>query len=145
MTKMPSYAVPYPGLFWSQYTALGSQTPTPKRSKVLISGVSFRKRSLSQSQKSDVLSYSEPKIAKNFQGFATGEGLERRPRLPGCTMVFPVTTLVEKPAPPKNCWIRHCYVYTEWQIQTIYAYLWYNWFNESLRCWFAGKFSYYLD
>ena len=68
-----------------QYTPLGSQTPTPKRSKVLISGVSFRKRSLSQSQKSDVLSYSEPKIAKNFQGFATGPhwgGLRALPQTP---------------------------------------------------------------
>ena len=44
----------------------------PKRSKVLISGVSFHQRSLSQSQESDVLSYSEHKIATNFQGFAPG-------------------------------------------------------------------------
>ena len=51
---------------------MGSQTQTPKRSKVLISGVSFRQRSLSQSQESDVLSYSERKITKNFQGFAPG-------------------------------------------------------------------------
>ena len=39
---------------------------------MLISGVSFRQRSLSQSQESDVLSYSERKIAENFQGFTPG-------------------------------------------------------------------------
>ena len=33
--------MPYPELFWSWYTCLGSQTQTPKCSKVLISGVSF--------------------------------------------------------------------------------------------------------
>ena len=65
-----SNPVSYPELFWSQYTGLGSQTQTPKCSKVLISGVSFHQRFLSQSQESDVLSYSERKIAKNFQGFA---------------------------------------------------------------------------
>ena len=64
--------VPYPELFWSLYTSLGSQTQTPKRSKVLISGVSFGQHSLSQSQESNVLSYSECKIAKNFQGFTPG-------------------------------------------------------------------------
>ena len=66
------YAVPYPELFWSSYTGLGSQIQTPKRSKVLISGVSFRQRSLSQSQESNVFSYSECKIAKNFQDFVSG-------------------------------------------------------------------------
>ena len=65
-------AVPYPELFWSQYTGLGSQTQTSKRSKVLISGVSLHQCSLSQSQESDVLSYSECKVAKNFQGFTPG-------------------------------------------------------------------------
>ena len=67
-------AVPYPELF-----------QTPKRSKVLISGVSFRQRSLLQSQESDVLSYSECKIAKNFQGFAPGPhwgGLTAPPQTP---------------------------------------------------------------
>ena len=42
--------------------------PPPKVSKVLISGVSVSHRSLSQSHESDVLSYSECKIAKNFPG-----------------------------------------------------------------------------
>ena len=37
--------VPYPELFWSWYTSLGSQAQTPKCSKVLISGVSFHQRS----------------------------------------------------------------------------------------------------
>ena len=57
---------------WRWYTGLESQTQTPKCSKVLISGVSFRQHSLSQSQESNVLSYSERKIAKNFMGFAPG-------------------------------------------------------------------------
>ena len=77
--------MPYPELFWSWYTGLGSQIQTPKRSKVLISGVSFRQRSLLQSQKRDVLSYSERKIAKNFQGFAPGPhwgGLTAPPQTP---------------------------------------------------------------
>ena len=78
-------AVPYPELFWNQYTGLGSQTQTPKRSKVLISSVSFHQRSLSQSQESDVSSYSEHKIAKNSQGFAPGPhwgGLTAPPQTP---------------------------------------------------------------
>ena len=29
------------------------------------------------------------------------------PRLPSCTTVFLLATLVKKPAPPKNCWIQH--------------------------------------
>ena len=67
-----SYSVLYPELFWSQYTGLGSQTQTSKCSKVLISGVSFCQRYLLQSQERDVLSYSECKIAKHFQGFTPG-------------------------------------------------------------------------
>ena len=70
MNSQKLIAVPYPELFWSWYTGLGSQSQTPKCSKVLISGVSFRQHSLSQSQESGVLCYSECKIAKNFQGFA---------------------------------------------------------------------------
>ena len=75
----------YPELFWSQYTGLGFQTQTLKCSKVLISGVSFRQCSLSQNQESDVLSYSEHKIAKNFQGFTPGPhwgGLTALPQTP---------------------------------------------------------------
>ena len=77
--------MPYPELFWSQYTGLGSQTQTPKCSKVLISGVSFCQHSLSRSQESDVLSYSKGKIAKDFQGFAPGPhwgGLTAPPQTP---------------------------------------------------------------
>ena len=40
----------------------------------------------------------------------TGEGWQFHPRLPSCTMVFLLTTLVEKPAPKKHCWIQHCKV-----------------------------------
>ena len=75
----------YPELFWSWCTGLGSQTQTPKCSKVLISGVSFCQHSLLQSQESDVLSYSECKIAKNFQGFTPGPhwgGLIALPQTP---------------------------------------------------------------
>ena len=39
---------------------------------MMISGVNFRQRSLMQSQESDVLNYSERKIAQNVQGFAPG-------------------------------------------------------------------------
>ena len=62
----------YPELFRSPYTGLRSQTQTPKLSKVLIPGVSFRHHWLSQSQESDILSYSECKKAKLFLGFALG-------------------------------------------------------------------------
>ena len=77
--------MPYPELFQSWYTGLGSQTQTPKHSKVLISDVSFCQRSLSQSQESDVLSYSECEIAKNFQGITPGPhwgGLTAPPQTP---------------------------------------------------------------
>ena len=72
-----------------------------------------------QSHESDVLSYSECKIAKSFWGFCPGlhwEGLTASPppppppRLPSSATVFLFATLVEKPALPKNCWIRHCMV-----------------------------------
>ena len=104
------HSVPYPELFWSWYTSLGSQTQTLKHSKVLISAVSFPQHSLSQSQESNVLSYSEYKIAKNFQGFAPVPhwgGLTALPQFPSCMMVFLLNTLIKKPAPPKNCSIQH--------------------------------------
>ena len=44
----------------------------PPNAQVLISGISFCQCSLLQSQESDVLIYSEHKIAKNFQSFAPG-------------------------------------------------------------------------
>ena len=92
----------YPELFWSRYTGLGSQTQTPKRSKVLISGVSFRQHFLSQSQESDALSYSECKIAKNFQGFALG------PHWGGRTV------------PPQTPWLRNGFSprYARWKTGT---------------------------
>ena len=78
-------AVLYPELFWSRYTGLGSQTQTSKLTKVLISSVSFHQCSLLQSLESDVVSYSEHKIDKNFQGFAPGlhwGGLTALPQTP---------------------------------------------------------------
>ena len=50
----------------------GVPNSDPQTLKVLISGVSFRHCSLSQSHESEVLSYSECKIAKIFQDFAPG-------------------------------------------------------------------------
>ena len=53
--------------------------------KSVVSGVSFRQRSLSQSQQSDVLSYSERKNSQNVQGFAPGPhrgGLTAPPQTP---------------------------------------------------------------
>ena len=85
----------------SQCTGLESQTQTPKFSKVLISGVSFRHRLLSQFYESHVLSYSEYKIAKIFRVLPldpTGEVFQRSP-LPDS----PVAQIS-----PKNCWIRRC-------------------------------------
>ena len=38
---------------------------------------------------------------------STGNGLPHSPRLPGCTTVFLLPTLVKKLTPPKNCWIWH--------------------------------------
>ena len=55
-----------------------------------------------------VLSYSECKIAKIIRGFAPGphwRGLTAPPpppRLPWCTTVFLLATLVEKPANPQK-------------------------------------------
>ena len=48
------------------------------------------------------------KISRVLPLDSTGEGLQWCPRLPGCTMVFLLATLVKKLAPPKNCWIWHC-------------------------------------
>ena len=60
----------------------GIPNTTPKLSKVLISGLSFRHRSLSQSHKSDVLSYSECKIVTIFWSFAPGTHWEGLPAPP---------------------------------------------------------------
>ena len=56
----------YPELFWSWYTCLGSQTQTPKLSKVLISGLSFRHHSLLPSHNSNVLSLFRMQNSQNF-------------------------------------------------------------------------------
>ena len=64
-------AVPYLEPFWSQYTALGSQTQarTLKRAK----NNSSRNRQMTiQSHESNVLSYSECRIANVFWGFSPG-------------------------------------------------------------------------
>ena len=85
VVRLSTLSVLYPELFWSWYTGLRSQTQTLKCSKVLISGVTFCQCSLLQSQESNVLSYSECKIAKNFQGFAPGPlwgGLTVLPQTP---------------------------------------------------------------
>ena len=71
------WSVPYPELFWSRYTGLGSQTQTPKLSKVLISGISFRHRLLSQSHESDVLSLFRMQNSQNFQGLCPWTPLGR--------------------------------------------------------------------
>ena len=71
------FAVPYPELFWSRYTGLGSQTQTNKLSKVLISGMSFRQRSLSQSHESDVLSLFRMQNSQNFSGLCPWTPLGR--------------------------------------------------------------------
>ena len=47
---------------------------------MLISGVRFRDRSLSQSHESDIFSYFECKIAKFFRGFVPGSHWRERGR-----------------------------------------------------------------
>ena len=72
---------------------------------MLISGVSFRQRSLSQSQESDVLSYSERKIAKNFQGFAPEPhwgGLTAPPQTPRLSNGFSPGYTLRKTGTPKK-------------------------------------------
>ena len=70
-------SVPYPELFWSRYTGLGSQTQTPKLSKVLIPGISFHHCSLSQSHESDVLSLFTMQNSQHFLGFCPWTRLGR--------------------------------------------------------------------
>ena len=96
----------YPELFWRRYTGLGSQTQTHKLSKVLISGVSFRHRSFSQSHESNVLSYSECKIAEIFQGFAPGPHWVATPLGSPTAQRF-FSLRLSKNSPQKYCWIRH--------------------------------------
>ena len=73
-------------------------------SQVLIFGVTFCHCLLLQCHKSNVLSYSEWKIAKIFWGFAPGPHWRRLtapPRLPSCTTIFLLVMLVEKQTPQK--------------------------------------------
>ena len=99
--------VPYPELFWGQYTSLGSQTQTP-----LISGVSFHHCLLSQGHNSYLLSYSECKITNIFQGFAPERhwgGLTALPLdSPTTQWFFSSLCLLKNQHPQKNCWIRCC-------------------------------------
>ena len=60
---------------------------------------------VTESQESNVLSYSEPKIAKNFQGFTPGPHWGE--------LTAPLQTPHLHPAPPKYCWIWHWYMYTK--------------------------------
>ena len=100
-THLFPMSVPYPELFWTRHTGLGSQTQSPKLSNVLLSGASFRHRSLSQSHESDVFSNSECKIAKNFRAFAAG------PPVSLDAQRFSPCYARRKTSTPKNCWIRH--------------------------------------
>ena len=84
----------------------------PPNPQMLISGVSFHHRLLSPSHESDVLSLFRMQNSQNFWGFVPGPhwgGLTVPPRLYSCTTVFLLTKLVKKLAPPKNCWIQHCF------------------------------------
>ena len=84
---------------------------------MLISGVSFHHRSLLQSHDSNVLSLFRMQNSQNFPGLCACTPLGRaysNPlpsppflRLPSCTTVFLLATLIGKLTPPKNCWIRH--------------------------------------
>ena len=110
MKYHPKYlAVPYPELFWRWYTGLGSQIQPPKCSKVLISGVNFCQRSLSQSQESNVLSYSERKIAKKFPGFRPRTPLGRAySAAPDSRLPNGFSPRYTRRGTPINCWIQHC-------------------------------------
>ena len=61
----------YLALFWSQYTALGSQTQ-PQTLRSAKNNSSRNRQMTIQSHESNVLSYSECRIAKVFWGFSSG-------------------------------------------------------------------------
>ena len=140
VNKLTMWSVLHPEPFWSQYTGLGSQTQTPKHSKVLISGVNFCQCSLSQSQESNVLSYSECKITKNFHGFTPAPHWGGLTVLltSSCTMVFLLVTLVEKLTPPKSCWI-----YGTGDIDNFLLLIWFfSWLSSIisfLLCWVSSR------
>ena len=79
--------MPYPELFWSRYTSLGSQTQTPKLSKVLISGVSFHHCSLLLSHETDVLSLFRMQNSQNFLGLCPWTPLGRACSAPQTTQL----------------------------------------------------------
>ena len=127
VTLYHSWSVSYPELFWSGYTGLGSQTQTPKLSKVLrVWG--------SENHGSNVLSHSERKIAKLFRAFTPGPhwgGLTMPPKLSSCTMVFFYDRLIEKPAPQKICWLSTVLYFVNVEVQksaneTLYVYIFPN-------------------
>ena len=97
--------VPYPELFGSQYTGLGSWNQTPKLSKVLLSGVSIRYRSLSPSHKSDVLSLFRMQNSQNFLELCTWTPLGRAYSAPQTTQMHngfsPCYTCQKTSTPPK--------------------------------------------
>ena len=85
---------------------MGSETQTPKLSKVLISGVSFYHRSLPQSHESDVLSLFSMQNSQKFPGFfssldPTGEGLQHPPDYPASQRFFSSLHLPKNWHPPK--------------------------------------------
>ena len=86
----------------------------------LISGVSFRHCSLSQSHESDVSSLFRMQNSQKFLGLCPWTPLGRAYRTPKTTQlhnVFLFATLIEKPAPPKNWWIQHCVYLTTFKIR----------------------------
>ena len=99
--------MPYPEVFRSRYTCLGYQTQTSEFSKVLISGVSFHHRSLSQSHESDILSYSEYKIVTSGVSplDPTREGFQPPPSVPDSPVAqwfFSSLGSSKNRHPPKN-------------------------------------------
>ena len=98
------FTVAYPELFWSQYTGLGSQTQTPKLSKVqkLIHLKIDNDRHWAT--KAMLLGIQNAKTAKICRGFTPGPHWGEftvPPRLPSCKMGFLLIMLLEKPAPKK--------------------------------------------
>ena len=81
------------------------QNSNPKQSKVMIYGVSFHQRYLSQSQESNVLSYSKRKIGKKLQGFCPwiplGRAYSAAPDSPAAQRFFSLLCLSKNQHPQK--------------------------------------------
>ena len=74
----------------------------PPNAQVLISGISFRQCSLLQSQESDVLIYSEHKIAKNFCPWTPlGRAYSAAPDSPAAQQFFSLLRLSKNWNSPK--------------------------------------------